>query len=73
MNEMDKVWRSIYSLSERCEELEEKVSLLERELDDEMGMGPTDDEDKGVIGNILDRVDGQDREEFLGEVAYDPN
>ena len=80
-NDLDSIWQAVNSLferceeleTERCEELETRVSLLEKELIDDGYSGPDEDDDEGAMGNILDSVEGQDGEEFLGEVTYDPN
>jgi hypothetical protein len=83
--DIDTMWRSIYSLSERCEELEARVSLLEEDLvedseeelayDGPVGPYPDedvyDDEEEKAMGDIMEGLEVA--ENFEGEVVYDDN
>lgn len=71
VDDMDQVWQQINSLSERCEELEERVSFLEEDwgtdqedLDDLVDTTP----DQNYL-DIPDLNEGEDFE-FEGEVRF---
>lgn len=68
--QLDQVWQQVHSLSERCEELEERVSFLEedwgldqKDLDDLVDTTPDQ--------NYLDIPDLNAGEDFEGEVRFD--
>jgi len=79
---MDSVWQVVNSLSERVEELEARVSLLEEELEedgldisDPYAYEATNEEEEKVMGNIMDGLKNECQhipdEDFEGEVTYD--